>query len=255
MRSGSDSPWVHVNKIGHVVIIPDGNRRWAKKKGLAAFLGHEKGAEKLQETLEAALELEIPYFTFWGSSLDNITKRPKEEVDFLFGVFEKYFKKLVASEKIYENEARISILGRWRELFPENLKNLFEEAMEKTKNFRRHCLTFLMAYSGVDEMTNAIQGIAQLSAEGGSATSGKTRNLKLEINPKLIKDNLWTNELPPVNLVIRTGGEPHWSAGFMMWDVSDAQLYFTETMWPDFGAEEFRKAVDNYSKTERRFGQ
>ena len=106
----------------HIVIIPDGNRRWARAKGLAAFLGHEKGAETTENIMEVALELKIPYFTFWGSSLDNIEKRPKAEVEFLFKIFEKEFKKLLTSDKVSENGVRVNVLGRWQELFPKNPK-------------------------------------------------------------------------------------------------------------------------------------
>jgi len=101
-----------------------------------------------------------------------------------------------------------------------------------------------MAYSGIDEMTSAVKQIANRKAQG--------KNLK--IDEKLIKENLWTKDLPPVDLVIRTGGEPHWSMGMMMWDVANAQLYFTETLLPDFSVEEFKKAIEQYSKTERRMG-
>lgn len=234
-----------MSDLQHVLIIPDGNRRWAKQKGLAAFLGHETGAENLEEILGAALDLKIPCLTFWGSSLDNVTKRPKEEVDFLFGVFEKYFTKLLADEKINKEGVRVSVLGRWQEFFPKKLEGLINEVVAKTKNNNRHNLTFLMAYSGKDEITNAIQEIAQLI----------TKNSKLKVDEELIKENLWTKELPAVDLVIRTGGEPHWSAGVMMWDVADAQLYFTKTLWPDFSKEEFERAVGDYSGTERRFGR
>ena len=102
-----------------------------------------------------------------------------------------------------------------------------------------------MAYSGVDEMTAAIQKIAQL----------KIKDSKFEIDEKTVKENLWTKDLPPVDLVIRTGGEPHWSAGLMMWDVAEAQLYFTKTLWPDFSENEFKKTIEKYSEIERRMGQ
>jgi undecaprenyl diphosphate synthase len=102
-----------------------------------------------------------------------------------------------------------------------------------------------MAYSGIDEMMEAIKSIANI----------KLKNPNLEITNDLIKANLWTRDLPAVDFVIRTGGEPHWSQGMMMWDVAEAQLYFTETLWPDFSSEEFRKALDHYGKTERRFGK
>lgn len=234
-----------MNLPRHIVVIPDGNRRWAKKKRLPSFFGHREGAKTTEKILKAVLELKIPYFTFWGSSLGNIIKRPKKEVDFLFNLFEKYFKKLAKDKEIEKKGVKINVIGRWRELFPERVKKAIEEAVKKTKNNKNFQLTFLLAYSGIDEMTAAIQKIADF----------KIKNLELKIDEELIKNNLWTKDLPPVDLVIRTGGEPHWSAGMMMWDVADSQLYFTETLYPDLSVDEFKKAVNNYLKIERRMGK
>lgn len=199
--------------------------------------------------MKAALDLKIPCFTFWGSSLDNVVKRPTAEVKFLFKLFEQYFKKIAKNKEIHQNRVKINVFGRWNELFPEGLKKAIKEAIEKTKNYKNHQLTFLMAYSGKDEMTSAIQGIAKSTLRRGSGR---------EIDGDLIKKNLWTKNLPAVDLVIRTGGEAnwsHWSAGLMMWDTSDSQFYSTETLYPDFSVEEFKKAIEKYSQTERRMGR
>jgi undecaprenyl diphosphate synthase len=233
-----------MNLPQHIVLIPDGNRRWARKKGLPSFFGHRQGAKTTEKILKSALDMKIPCLTFWGTSLDNITKRSPQEVNFLFDIFESWFKKLAKSREVHKNFVKINVLGRWNKLFPERVKKPIGQAIEKTKNYRSHQLTFLMAYSGIDEMTTAISKIAEL----------KIQNSKLKINEELIKNNLWTKDLPAVDLVIRTGGEPHWSSGLMMWDVADAQLYFTETLLPDFSVEEFKKAIERYSKTERRMG-
>ena len=224
----------------HIVIIPDGNRRWAQKQGLAIFSGHEKGAAVTEGIIDAALELKIPYFTFWGSSLNNIEKRSKTEVKFLFKLFEKNFRKLLADEKIRKNGIRVNIFGRWQESFPKNLVAVMEEIVARTQGYDNYHLTFLMAYSGLDEMTEAVKKI-----QAGGQT----------VTPAIIKQNLWTRDLPAVDLVIRTGGEPHWSNGLMMWDVADAQLYFTNTLYPDFTPEEFKKALREFARTERRFGE
>jgi len=233
-----------MNLPQHIVLIPDGNRRWAKKRGVPPFLGHREGAKTTEKILKAVLELKIPCFTFWGSSLDNITKRGPQEVNFLFNIFERYFKKLAKSKDIHKNFVKINVLGRWNKLFPERVKKPIRQAIEKTKNYRNYQLTFLLAYSGIDEMTDTINRIIKL----------KNRNRRLKIDENLIKKNLWTKDLPPVDLVIRTGGEPHWSSGMMMWDVANAQLYFTDTLLPNFSVEEFKKAIEQYSKTERRMG-
>ena len=97
----------------HIAIIPDGNRRWAKKKGLLFFLGHDKGAEVAEEIIKEAVNLKIPYFTFWGCSINNIIKRPKSEVSFLFKIFEKQFKRILKDKAIYENKISINDFGSW----------------------------------------------------------------------------------------------------------------------------------------------
>jgi len=238
-----------MNLPNHIVLIPDGNRRWARKRGLPPFFGHRQGAKTLEKILKAVLELKIPYFTFWGSSLDNVTKRSSAEVNFLFKLFERHFKKLVKDKEIYQNGVKINVFGRWEKLFPEKTKKAVKEAIEKTKNHKNYHLTFLMAYSGIDEMTEAIKQIAKR----------KSQSANLKIDEELIKNNLWTKDLPPVDLVIRTASErdnwSHLSAGLMMWDIADAQFYFTKTLFPDFSVEEFKKAVEQYGQTERRVGK
>lgn len=232
----------------HIAIIPDGNRRWAKKRGLLSFFGHRKGVETTEEIFKIAIDLGIPYLTFWGCSIANIEKRSKKEVLVLFDIFQKQFKKLADSEDIHKNQVKINILGRWQEMFPKNAKIAMQKAIDNTKNYNNHQLTFLMAYSGTDEMTNAIQEIAKI----------KNKNEKIKIDEKIIKQNLWTKDLPPIDLVIRTGGEPnwsHWSSGFMMWDSANAQFYFSQSLYPDFSAEEFKRAISKYNQAERKLGK
>ncbi|MDP3093870.1 MAG: polyprenyl diphosphate synthase [bacterium] len=254
-----------MNLPNHIVIMPDGNRRWARKKGLPPFFGHRQGAKTLEKILKAVLELKIPYFTFWGTSLDNVTKRSSSEVNFLFKLFEQHFKKLARSKEVHQNKIKINVIGRWRELFPESVKRVMEEAILKTKDYKNYQLTFLMAYSGIDEMTSAIQRIAKIKNQFfdklriNPEQSRVGQKSKFKIDEKLIKNNLWTKDLPAVDLVIRTGSEQdnwsHLSSGVMMWDVADAQIYFTKTLYPDFSVAEFKKAVEQYSQTERRMGK
>ncbi|MEK7495975.1 MAG: undecaprenyl diphosphate synthase family protein, partial [Patescibacteria group bacterium] len=171
---------MNLSRPQHIVVVPDGNRRWAKKRGLPSFFGHKEGAKTTEKLLKAVLDLKIPYFTFWGSSLDNIAKRPAQEVQFLLKLFERYFKKLANSKEVNQNKIKINILGRWRELFPESVKQAMEEAIKKTKDYKNYQWTFLIAYSGVDEMTAAIQKITEL----------RIKNRELRINKELIKNNL-----------------------------------------------------------------
>jgi len=232
------------NKVRHIAIIPDGNRRWAKAHARELFLGHEEGAKAIEKISGEAMRKGIRYLTVWGLSVDNVTKRSKQEVDFLFALFEKYFTKLLDDPILSEKNVRVNIIGRWKEFFPDTLQATIQKLITKTESHQDFTFTFLMAYSGIDEMIDTVRAVV---------TSSSVLNFR--VSEQAIKNNLWTRDLPPVDLVIRTGGEPHWSQGFMMWDVADAQLYFTETLWPDFNEEEFSRAIDAYVKRERRFGK
>lgn len=234
-----------MNNPRHIAIIPDGNRRWARKQGLRVVLGHDRGAEVFGELLEVILREKIPYITFWGSSTSNVLNRSAAEVTFYFALVEKYFKKLLEDKRLAERKVRVRMLGRWRELFPESLKAIMEELIATTVSHDEHHLTFLMAYSGVEEMVDTMNRISDAKAKDPAST----------LDAPMLKSFLWTHDLPPVDLVIRTGGEPHWSQGFMMWDVAEAQLVFTETLWPDFAEKEFLAIIAEYANRERRFGK
>ena len=234
------------NIPNHVTLIPDGNRRWARKQGLQPWIGHRVGVKAFEKVLEKALELKITHITFWGGSWDNLTKRPKIEVNFLFKVYADQFKRLAKDKRTHQNKVKIDVLGRWKEILPKETQEAIEEAKEITKDYNKYFLTFLIAYDGRDEMINCIQKIVESS-----------KNKAIKINDKAIKENLWTKDLPPVDLVIRTGCEddPHLSAGFMMWDISYSQLYFTKTFLPVFSPKEFEEIIKDYSERERRLGR
>ncbi len=228
----------------HVAIIPDGNRRWAVKRGFQPYQGHLYGAKALEKILETAYKFNIKYFSFWIASLDNLRKRSKREVDYLFKLFESKFIELRNNPRIHKEEVRIRIIGFWREIVSGSLKKIFEEVEKQTKSFSKYNLTFLMGYNGDVEMLEAIKKIL-ISRE--------------PVNPHFkeesLRKHLLTGELPDIDLLIRTGGEPHLSTGFMMWHMRYAQLFFTETLWPDFKPAEFIKAIKEYANRERRFGK
>lgn len=229
----------------HVALIPDGNRRWAKRRNLLPWEGHIEGAKTFEKILKKAWELKIPYFTFWGMSADNVLKRPKKEVRALFKIFKDYFLKLLNSKEIEKEEVKINVFGKWRIFFPEKVKEIIEKVIEKTKGNKRYVLTLLLGYNGTDEILEAISKIIK---------KAKKRNFKF--TEKTLLENLWTGKLPPVDLVIRTGceGDPHNSAGFMMWHTAYSQFYFTKTLFPDFSPEEFEKAIEDYLNREKRLG-
>ena len=228
---------------GHVAIIPDGNRRWAREKKLKPWEGHEKGAQNLEGIVETALDMGVKCLSFWGSSMDNLTKRPLEEKRALLDIYSRYFKKLMESKEIIKNEVRVNVIGRWEEQFPEKLKSLIHEVIDKTKHYQKRALNFMLAYNGDDEMIQAIQNIHDKYGQGTKVTSG------------LIKENLMTKDLPLVDFVIRTGGEPHLSNGFMMWDTANSQLYFSQDNFPDFDGKKFEEALEEYARRQRRFGK
>ncbi|MBU3965478.1 di-trans,poly-cis-decaprenylcistransferase [Patescibacteria group bacterium] len=232
------------NIPNHVVFIMDGNRRWAANYLLESWNGHKKGAEVVKEMIRESVRQKIPYFSFWGSSLDNIVKRQKAEVSYLFKLFKKKFDELAKDEEIHKDRIKVSVLGRWKELFPPETKESIQKAIDATKNYGKFSLNFFLAYSGVDEMESAIKNIAD----------DARKNPDLKITPSLVKNRLFTKDLPPVDYLIRTGGNPHLSTGFMMWDIADAQLYFSDKLWPDFNAEDFKEAIIGYGNRTRKFG-
>jgi len=232
------------NIPNHVAIIPDGNRRWAKEKGLQPWEGHEAGAQNLEKVLKANLDLGVKYVTFWGSSLDNLRKRPWREKKALLEIYRKYFLKLMDSEDIHRNEVQINVIGKWEDQFPDSVKKVIQKCVRRTNKYQKFFLNFLLAYSGDAEMVEATNKIIE-------KFKGKVKR----ITARMLKEHLMTRDLPPVDLLIRTGGEPHMSAGFMMWDLANAQLYFSPVLWPDFDEKKAREAVEDYGRRKRRFGE
>jgi len=231
----------------HVVVVPDGNRRWAKQKGLISWQGHLAGAEKTKELLQTVSDLGIYCFSLWGGSYENLTKRPKVEINALFRIYERYFRKLAKEKKVHQNQVKVNVIGRWQEILPNKGIQAIKELMEVTKKYNHHLLNFFIAYNGTDEMLEAIREILK---EG-------RKNKNLKVTPEALRKHLWTGDLPPVDFLIRTGSnlDPHNSVGFMMWHTANSQYYFTNTMYPDFGRKEFIKAINNFNRRERRLGK
>ena len=231
----------------HIAIIPDGNRRWARMNNLSQWKGHKEGADRIEEIVREALNLGVKYLTFWGSSADNLAKRPFQEKKALLEIYEEYFQKLINSKEIYESQAKIIILGDWRNQFPGKLKDILEEGVEKTKNHSKHVLCFLLAYNGDDDMLHAVK---TLVGKAQKATK------KIVVTKEMIKDNLMTAQLPNVDFVIRTGvqDDPHNSAGFLMWQTQNTQYDFSSVMFPQFTKEVFKESLQKFSSRVRRLG-
>lgn len=143
----------------HVALIPDGNRRWAKERGQLPWEGHDAGAKNTEQIVEKARELGVRMISFWGSSLENMAKRPLDEKRELLRIYETYFVKLIENESVHRDGVRIRMLGRWREQFPDTLKQLLIRCEEETKTYTEYGLNFFLAYSGDDEMLSAVRSL------------------------------------------------------------------------------------------------
>lgn len=235
------------NIPNHVAIVPDGNRRWAREKGLAPWRGHLAGAERTKELLQTALDLGIDCLSLWGGSWENLTKRPKVEINVLFRIYERYFRKLAKSKEVHQNQVKVNVFGRWSEILPPRAIQAAKELIKISQDYNQRLLNFFIAYNGTNEMLEAIKGILR---EG-------RKNKNLKVTPELLRRHLWSGHLPPVDLLIRTGSwqDPHNSAGFMMYNCAYSQLYFPKKYYPDFDREEFIKAIKEYQRRERRLGK
>lgn len=242
----------------HVAIIPDGNRRWAKKQGLKAFDGHRRGFAAARAVAKHAEQRGVKHLSLWGMSIENLTRRSRLEVAGLLRVFEEMFREILADEDTFKKEIKVQVFGRWREKFPKRLVTLIEEVMAKTAAHHKSYLNVFLVYNGTDEMVQAVQEIvdeAGTRLPQNEALPPRTGEKNFQVTSEMLKGHLMTKDLPPVDLLIRTAGEPHLSAGFMMWDVADAELYFPEVYWPDFTPAEFDAALEFYARRERRFGK
>ena len=228
----------------HVAIVPDGNRRWAKKHGLKPWEGHREGIGKnSQEVARAAFDAKIKYFTIWGGSYDNFTKRPKVEVKHMNTVYQQFIADLLQKGEVFEKKIRVSFLGEWLRVLDKKTIQSIKKIEEETKQFKSRYFTILSVYNGDREIVDAIRRIAKDNAANAT--------------PETLRSHLWTADLPPVDLVIRTGveGDPHNSAGFMMWHTRDSQLYFSSKLWPDFTKNDLKLAIKDYQTRERRLGK
>lgn len=225
----------------HVAIIPDGNRRWAKAHALEIVRGHRAGGMKiLEEVIDEAIGLKIPFMTFWVFSTEN-WRRPKAEIDALMGLFRKDF--LVSMEKIIKKGVKLLFIGDIDE-FPKDIVIALRKAKEDSKNNTALTVTLAANYGGRAEIAAAV-------AKLKDKLSGKVEDVKEQINSFLESHLLG---IPDPDLIIRTGGEKRLS-GYLLWQSEYAELYFTETLMPDFGRAEFKKAVEEYGQRQRRFGK
>ncbi len=226
----------------HVAIIMDGNGRWAKEQGEDRVFGHISGVHSVREALTAATKIGVEYLTLYTFSTEN-WNRPKEEIDALMDLLVR----TIASEvdSLNENKVRLTTIGDTSSL-PESCLETLNKAKEKTKNNKKITLILALSYSSRLELAEAVKQISS-DIEANKIQSN-------EINEQLISSYLSTSDIPDPDLLIRTSGEIRIS-NFLLWQIAYSELYFTETLWPNFKEEHFFKAIQEYQQRERRFGK
>ena len=226
----------------HLAIIMDGNGRWAKKKGFLRAIGHENGTKSVRKVVECSAELGIPHLTLYAFSTENWS-RPKLEVDTLMKLLVNSLKKEVKT--LQENDISLRTIGNIEQLPNSVYKNLLS-VIEQTKNNQRMTLTLALNYGSREEFINCVKEI-----------SVKVKNNLIspdDIDDDIINKHLYTKNLPDVDLLIRTSGELRIS-NFLLWQIAYSELYFTDTLWPDFTKDHLYEAILNYQNRERRFGK
>ncbi|MFT5102619.1 MAG: undecaprenyl diphosphate synthase [Candidatus Latescibacterota bacterium] len=234
---------IDLNKLPkHLAVIMDGNGRWAKQKGLFRSIGHENGTKAVREVVEACAELPIPYLTLYAFSTEN-WNRPKLEVELLMRLLVSSLRKEIKT--LQDNNIKLNAIGNLAALPKKAFKELMD-VIDKTKGNSGMTLTLALSYGSREEIVKTIQEI-----------SLKVKNNLISpefIDESVINNHLYTRNLPDVDLLIRTSGEQRIS-NFLLWQIAYAELYFTETLWPDYTKNHLFEAILNYQKRERRFGK
>ncbi|RZJ31186.1 MAG: isoprenyl transferase [Flavobacterium sp.] len=226
----------------HVAIIMDGNGRWAKNRGMMRVFGHENGAKSVRITVEECARIGIENLTLYAFSTEN-WNRPQPEVKTLMKLLVRYMKKEMNT--LLDNNIRLNCIGNL-EMLPASTHKQLLDVIEKTKTNSRMTLTLALSYGSREEIVQSVRAIAD-----------KVKNnviLPADIDELIINQHLYTQNLPDVDLLIRTSGE-HRISNFLLWQIAYAELYFTDVLWPDFKAEDLYLALADYQKRERRFGK
>ncbi len=226
-----------VAKLRHVAIIMDGNRRWAKERGLATQEGHKAGYDKVREAGQWCLDRGIERLTVFAFSTEN-WRRTKEEVGYLMDLLEKA---LTAELDFFvEKGIRLNVLGRLHELRP-SLQSAIQEAISKTAHFTGHTLAICINYGGRLEIVDAVRSIV---------ASGKSAD---QIDEATIQSALYQPDMPDPDLIIRTSGEERLS-GFLLWQCAYSEFYWIKKHWPDFDERDLDEAIAEYARRQRRYG-
>ena len=224
----------------HVAIIMDGNGRWAQKRGLKRTNGHKKGADALKKISECIYDKNVEVLSVYAFSTEN-WKRDKEEVDYLMNLFITSFKK---NFEVVKNKGIKVIFSGFRDRLNDDVLKAMDKMTLETKDNTKGIFNICINYGGQDEIVNAVKEISK-DLKAGIIDEN-------DINKELVSKHMFNN-LPPVDLVIRTSGEYRIS-NFMLWSLAYAELYFTDVLWPDFDENELDKALNSFKKRDRRYG-
>jgi undecaprenyl diphosphate synthase len=226
----------------HLAIIMDGNGRWAKQKGLMRAFGHENGSKSVRIVVETCAKLGVENLTLYAFSTEN-WNRPKLEVDTLMKLLIKSLKNEFRT--LTENNIRLNSIGNL-DMLPKSAKKQLDEVIFNTKDNTRMTLTLALSYGSREEIIHAVRNICNKVKNNIISIDG--------IDESIINQHLYTQNLPDVDLLIRTSGE-HRISNFLLWQIAYAELYFTDVLWPDFKEEDLYEAIISYQKRERRFGK
>ncbi len=244
----------------HVAIIMDGNGRWAGKRALKRFLGHQQGAESVQYVVETASRIDLPWLTLYAFSLENNLRRPKNEVSFLMKLLKSY---LVSNVKrMNENNIRMAYIGRTHDL-PSEVQDTMHWAEEQTARNTGTTLTLALNYGSRSEIVDSTRRLVHdmlaeaarrgISLEDLLAAEGVDDAIKARIDERQIGAHLYTAHMPDPDLVVRTSGEQRIS-NFLLWQLAYAEIFVTDRLWPDFRGLHLLEAIQAYQQRERRFG-
>jgi undecaprenyl diphosphate synthase len=222
----------------HIGIIMDGNRRWAARRGLTAMEGHEAGVKALIKIVEHCLELGVETLTIYALSTENWRKRAREEVEGLFNLLLRAVEE--KKEEYREKGVRVAVIGDFQ-AFPRKVVKAIREMLAVVKTHERLKVNVALNYGGRDEILRAVKKIVEQDIPAK------------KINEEMFGHFLYTNGEPDPDLMIRTGGQERLS-NFLLWQLSYSELYFTDTLWPDFSPRKLDQAIAEYQKRQRRFG-
>lgn len=231
-------------KPEHIGLIVDGNRRFARTRGLATNFGHTKGSEKLEDFLDWCRELNIKIVTLYGFSTENYS-RSSEEVEYLMELILRKLREFQVDPVITEERVRVRVIGRRDTLSPEMIEEI-DKIEEMTRDHDRFMINIAISYGGRAEIVDAVKKLALEVQRGKLCVS--------DIDEQLFANYLYTEGIPDPDLIIRTSGEERLS-GFLLWQSAYSELYFTEVFWPAFRKIDFWRAIRIYQQRERRFGR